>query len=45
VRLYFDNEVITNIAHNLVQHDQAKHIELVRHFIKGKLREGLICTP
>ena len=33
------------ILHNLVQHDRTKHVEIDRHFIKEKLREGLICTP
>ena len=28
-----------------VQHDQTKHIEIDRHFIKEKLDSGLICTP
>jgi hypothetical protein len=32
-------------AHNPVQHDGTKHVEVDRHFIKEKLTEGLICTP
>ena len=28
-----------------MQHDQTKHIEIDRHFIKEKLNGGLICTP
>ena len=28
-----------------VQHDQTKHIEIDRHFIKEKLDSRLICTP
>jgi hypothetical protein len=43
MRLYCDNKVAINIAHNLVQHDRTKHVEIDRHFIKEKLREGIIC--
>ena len=45
MRLYCDNKAAINIAHNPVQHDRTKHVEIDRHFIKEKLREGLICTP
>ena len=45
MRLYCDNKIVINIAHNPVQHDRTKHVEIDRHFIKEKLREGLICTP
>ena len=45
MRLYCDNKSAINIAHNPVQHDCTKHIEVDRHFIKGKLDSGLICTP
>jgi hypothetical protein len=40
-----DNESAISIAHNPVQHDRTKHIEVDRHFIKEKLDSGLICTP
>jgi len=43
-RLYCDNKSAISIAHNLVQHDRTKHIEVDRHFIKEKLDTGLICT-
>jgi len=33
------------IAHNLVQYDRTKYIEVEIHFIKEKLDGGLICTP
>ena len=45
MKLYYDNKVAISIAHNPVQHDRTKHVEVDRHFIKEKLTEGLICTP
>ena len=45
IRLYCDNKSAISIAHNPVQHDCTKHIEVDRHFIKDKLDSGLICTP
>jgi hypothetical protein len=45
MKLYYDNKAAINIAHNHVQHDKTKHIEVDRHFIKEKLSEGLICIP
>lgn len=42
MKLYFNNKSAMNIAHNLVQHDWTKHIEVDRHFIKEKLDSGLI---
>ena len=44
MRLYCDNKSAISIAHNPVQHDRTKHIEVDRHFIKEKLDSGLICT-
>ena len=41
---YCNNKVAIDIAHNLVQHDRIKHVEIDRHFIKGKLYDGVICT-
>jgi hypothetical protein len=34
IELYYDNNVIIEIEHNLVQYDHAKHIEVDCHFIK-----------
>jgi len=45
MKLYCDNKCAISIAHNPVQHDRTKHIEVDRHFIKEKLDSGLICTP
>ena len=44
MKLYCDNKSAINIAHNLIQHDRTKHIEVDRHFIKEKLEEGVMCT-
>jgi hypothetical protein len=35
---------VINIAHNLVQHDRSKHIEIDQHFIKEKLDSRLVTT-
>ena len=40
-----DNKVACDIAHNPVQHDRTKHVEVDRHFIKEKLEEKLIEVP
>jgi len=42
--LVCDNKSAINIAHNPVQHDRTKHVEIVRYFIKEKLDNGLIAT-
>jgi len=35
MRLYCDNKAAISIAHNLVQHDRTKHVEIDRHFTTG----------
>ena len=42
IKLYYDNKSAINIAHNPMQHDRTKHIEVDRHFIKDKLEEGVV---
>ncbi|XP_024030615.1 uncharacterized protein LOC112094295 [Morus notabilis] len=39
MKFYCDNKSAINIAHNPIQHDRTKHIEIDRHFIKEKLEE------
>ena len=45
MKLYCDNKIAIEIAHNLIQYDHTKHMEIDRHFIKEKLDSGLICIP
>lgn len=45
MKLYCDNKVAISIAHNPVQHDRIKHVEVDRHFIKEKIEEGSVCMP
>jgi len=45
MKLYCDNKSVISIAHNPIQHDRTKHIEVDRHFIKEKLDRGFICIP
>jgi ATP sulfurylase len=45
MKLYCDNKAAINIAHNLVQHDRTKHVEIDKHFIKEKLEAGIIRMP
>ena len=45
IQLYCDNKAACNIAHNLVQHDRTKHVEVDRFFIKEKLDEEIVEFP
>ncbi|RDY11214.1 Copia protein, partial [Mucuna pruriens] len=44
IKLFCDNNSAISIAHNPIQHDRTKHIEIDRHFIKEKLNSGLVVT-
>ena len=42
LNLYCDNKAAISIAHNPVQRDRTKHVEIDRHFIKEKLINGVL---
>ena len=42
MNLFCDNKLEIAIAHNLVQHDCTKHVEVDWHFIKQKLEDKVI---
>ncbi|TQD71560.1 hypothetical protein C1H46_042906, partial [Malus baccata] len=44
-KLYCDNKAAISIAHNPVQHDRTKHVEVDRHWIKERLVDGTINLP
>ena len=45
IRLYCDNKAACDIAHNPIQHDCTKHVEIDRFFIKEKLDEKIVELP
>lgn len=45
ITLYCDNKAARDIAHNPVQHDRTKHVEVDRFFIKEKLDNNIIELP
>ncbi|XP_014517337.1 uncharacterized protein LOC106774818 [Vigna radiata var. radiata] len=44
MNLFCDNKVAVEIAHNPVQHDRTKHVEVDKHFIKEKLDNQVFQT-
>jgi hypothetical protein len=44
MKLFCDNKLTISIAHNLVQHDTIKHIQIDIHSIKEKFNNVLITT-
>ena len=45
IRLYCDNKAACDIAHNPIQHDRTKHVEVDRFFIKEKLDQEIVELP
>lgn len=45
MKLYCDGKAVISIAHNRVQHDRTKHIEIDRHFIKEQIEAGETYLP
>ncbi|KAI5322145.1 hypothetical protein L3X38_031217 [Prunus dulcis] len=45
MELHCDNKSAIDIAHNPVQHDRTKHVEVDRHFIKEKIKKKIIRLP
>nr|CAN70109.1 hypothetical protein VITISV_001696 [Vitis vinifera] len=45
IRLFCDNKVACDIAHNPVQQDHTKHVEVNRFFIKEKLDDKIVELP
>ena len=45
IRLYCDNKAACDIAHNPVQYDRTKHVEVDIFFIKEKLDEKIVELP
>ncbi|CAL8993798.1 unnamed protein product [Prunus brigantina] len=45
MELHCDNKSAIDIAHNPVQHDRTKHVEVDRHFIKEKIEKKIIRLP
>ncbi|KAA0051374.1 reverse transcriptase [Cucumis melo var. makuwa] len=43
MKLVCDNKAVISIANYPVQNDRTKHVEIDRHFIKGRLDSGSIC--
>ena len=41
--MYWNNKAAISISHNPIHHDQTKHVEVDRHFIKEKIEQGEIC--
>lgn len=40
MKLYYDKKFTISIAHNPIEHERTKHIEIDKHFIKEKFERG-----
>lgn len=43
MKVYCNNKVAINIAHNPVHHDRTKYVKVDKHFIKEKIYFGEVC--
>lgn len=43
--LYCDDKAASNIAHNPIQPDRTKHVEVDTNFINEMLDKSIICIP
>lgn len=43
--LFCDNKATISIAHDPIQHDRTKYVEIDQHFIKDHIKFGHICIP
>ncbi|KAF6147039.1 hypothetical protein GIB67_036758 [Kingdonia uniflora] len=43
--LHTDNKITIMIAHNPIQHDRMKHVEVNRFFIRENINKGCIYFP
>lgn len=44
MKIYYDNKVVISIAHNQVQSDCTKNVELGKHLMKEKIETEQIST-
>ena len=40
-KMFYDSQVVISIAKNPVHHDRTTHIEIDKHFISGKVNNGI----
>jgi hypothetical protein len=40
--IYYDNYSCVKLSENPMFHDRSKHIEIIYHFIKGRVQKGVV---